>query len=228
MKKIRMLLAEDHILVREGFRELIESQEDMEIVGEAANGEEAIQLVAQFMPDVVLMDIAMPKINGVEATKTIKECYPSVAVLILTAYDSDEFIFAIAEAGAAGYLLKTVQRQELFSSIRAVFHGESVLHPTIVEKLLKRLMYTEQKKDKPVGNETLSHRELEVLKLGARGLPNKQIAGELSMRVRTVQTHWRNIFNKLGVSSRTEAVMRGLQNDWIALEKAVSGREDNH
>ncbi len=222
MKKIRILLAEDHILVREGFRELIQCQSDMEIVGEAANGEEAIQLVAQCRPDVVLMDIAMPYINGIEATKQIKESYPHVAILVLTAYDSDEFIFAIAEARAAGYLLKNVQREELYSSIRAVYHGESVLHPVVVEKLLRHFLFTDEKKAKPMGEEILSPRELEVLNLGAKALTNKQISKNILVGVRTVQTHWRNIFNKLGVSSRTEAIMYGLQNGWIILGKATS------
>ena len=225
MEKIKVLLAEDHIVVREGIRELIQGENDMEVVGEAGDGAEAIELVSQVEPDVVLMDIAMPKLNGIEATRRIKESHPSVSILILTAYDSEEFIFALVEAGAAGYLLKNVQGREVLNSIRAVYDGESVLHPAIADKIFSRLQSEGAKPARPERKTILSRRELEVLKLSMEGLSNKEVARELSLGIRTVQTHWRNIFNKLGVSSRTEAIISGLNKGWITLEQRRE-RED--
>jgi len=219
MEKIKVLLAEDHIVVREGIRELIQGENDMEVVGEAGDGTEAIELVSQVEPDVVLMDIAMPKLNGIEATRRIKESHPSVSILILTAYDSEEFIFALVEAGAAGYLLKNVQGREVLNSIRAVYDGESVLHPAIADKIFSRLQSEVAKPARPERKAILSQREVEVLELSMEGLSNKEVARELSLGIRTVQTHWRNIFNKLGVSSRTEAIISGLNKGWITLEQ---------
>jgi len=225
LDKIKVLLAEDHIVVREGIRGLISGEKDMEIAGEAGDGEEAIELVSRVEPDVVLMDIAMPNMNGIEATRRIKESHPSVSVLILTAYYSEEFIFALVEAGAAGYLLKNVRGRELLNSIRAVHDGEAVLHPAVAEKIFSRLQFEKGEPARLRGNEVLSKRELEVLKLSAGGLSNKEVAKELSLGIRTIQTHWRNIFNKLGVSSRTEAIMYGLREGWIILEQSRE-RED--
>ena len=218
MGKIRIVLAEDHVLMREGIRELIQREHDMEVVGEASNGDEAVEMATQLMPDLVLMDIAMPGLNGIEATGRIKESCPSVSVLVLSAYDNEEFIFAILEARAAGYLLKNVRGQELLNAIRAVHEGESVLHPRIAEKVLARL----QPDRKAVARKTepsLSRRELQVVELGAKGLVNKEIADRLSLSERTIQTHWRNIFVKLGVSSRMEAVMYCLRKEWTSLEQ---------
>ncbi|GAH67007.1 unnamed protein product, partial [marine sediment metagenome] len=200
--------------------ELIQGEDDMEVVGETGDGEEAIELVSQAEPDVVLMDIAMPKLNGIEATRRIKESHPSVSVLVLTAYDNEEFIFALVEAGAAGYLLKNVQSRELLNSIRAVYDGESVLHPTIANRIFSRLQLEGKKPVRSERKQILSRRELEVLKLSMEGLSNKEVAKELSLGIRTVQTHWRNIFNKLGVSSRTEAIISGLNKGWITLEQS--------
>lgn len=220
MEKIKVLLAEDHAVVREGLRELIERQDDMELVGEAGDGEEAIRLASELGPDLVLMDIAMPKLNGIEATRRIKELHSFITVLVLTAYDNEEFIFALLEAGAAGYLLKNVGSQELLDAIHAVYNGDSVLYPTVAEKVLKRLQLEEGRKYADQERTVLlSGRELEVLRLGAEGLVNKQIAKELSVGERTIQTHWRNIFNKLGVSSRTQALMESLRRGWIVLKQ---------
>lgn len=218
MGKIKVLLAEDHVVVRQGIREIIQREEDIEIVGEVGDGEEAVQVAEQLEPDIILMDIAMPKLNGIEATRRIKESHPSISILVLTAYDNEEFIFALLEAGAAGYLLKNVQSRQLLNAIRAVYDGESVLHPTIAKKVLSRLSLGREKRSEEKG-ELLTERELEVLRLGAEGLANKQIAAELLLGERTVQTHWRNIFNKLGISSRTEAIMRGLSRGWIAISR---------
>ena len=222
MGKIRVLLAEDHALVRQGIRELLQREEDIEIVGEVGDGEEAVQLAERLEPDVILMDISMPKLDGIAATRLIKGAHPYISVLVLTAYDNEEFIFALLEAGAAGYLLKNVQSRQLINAIRAVYDGESVLHPDIAKKVLSRLSLGTGKRPrqrKQAKEELLTERELEVLGLGAEGLANKQIAAELLLGERTVQTHWRNIFNKLGISSRTEAIVRGLSKGWITMRQ---------
>ena len=219
MGSIKVLLAEDHVVVREGIRELIQREEDMEIVGEAGDGEEAVQLAEQLEPDIILMDIAMPKLNGIKATQRIKGSHPSISVLVLTAYDNEEFIFALLEAGAAGYLLKNVGSRELLNAIRAVYDGESVLHPVIANKVFSRLQLGKRKHSEQERGELLTDRELEVLRLGTQGLANKEIATGLFLGERTIQTHWRNIFNKLGVSSRTEAIMYGLRKGWISMNQ---------
>lgn len=218
VNKIRVLLAEDHVVVREGTRELVQREQDMEVVGEAGDGEEAIELTAKLQPDVVIMDIAMPKLNGIEATKQIKAHHPATIVLILTAYDTDQYIFALLEAGAAGYLLKNVRGRKLIDAIRAVYAGESVLSPAIARKVLERFMPSVSKRNEERANESLSEREMEVLKLAARGISNKDIARELFLSVRTVQAHLGNIFNKLSVGSRTEAILHGLRRGWFTLE----------
>ncbi len=219
MEKIRVFLAEDHIVVREGLREVISREADMEVVGEAGDGKEAVCLVLELKPDVVLMDIAMPGLNGIEATKQIKENLPSICVLVLTAYDNPEFIFAVIEAGAAGYLLKNIKGQELVNAIRASYGGESVLHPTIAQKIFAHLPPPDSKLSLQERTVLLTERELEVINQAADGLSNKEIARALSLGSRTIQTHWRNIFNKLGVGGRTEAIIHCLKNGWLTLEQ---------
>ena len=216
MGKIRVLLAEDHVVVREGTRELLQREQDIKVVGEAGDGEEAVELTVKLRPDVVIMDIAMPRLNGIEATKQIKALYPAAAVLILTAYDNDQYIFALLDAGAAGYLLKNVRGRELVDAVRAVYAGESVLDPIVTRKVLDRFKFTMGKPSE--GEEPLSQRELEILRLASKGMSNKAIASDLSLSVRTVQAHLGNIFNKLDVGSRTEAVLYGLRRGWFTLE----------
>ena len=218
MKKIKVLLAEDHVVVREGTRLLLQREPDMEVVGEASDGEEAIELTSRLSPHVVIMDITMPKLNGIEATKKIKALHPDVAVLILTAYDNDQYIFALLEAGAAGYLLKNARGHEVVDAIRAVHNGESVLYPTIAQRVFKNLISPISSSTESHLVEPLSERESEVLKLAAKGLSNKDIAEQLFLSPRTVQAHLGNIFNKLGVGSRTEAVLYGLRNGWFTLD----------
>jgi len=216
MDKIKVLLAEDHVMVRQGTREFVQREPDMEVVGEAGDGEEAVKLATKLKPDVIVMDIAMPKLNGIEATKKIKALHPSTAILILTAYDYDQYIFALLEAGAAGYLLKGVQVRELIDAIRAVYAGESVLHPVVARRVVDRLVSPGRSETE--ATELLSEREMEVLKLAATGVSNKEIARQLFLSPRTVQVHLGNIFSKLGVASRTEAILYGLRRGLLTLE----------
>lgn len=217
MKPIRILLADDHVVVREGTRQILEREEDLKVVAEASDGAEAIALAEQEKPDVAVLDVSMPGMNGIEATKGIKARVPQTAVLVFTAYDYDEYVFAILEAGAAGYLLKNARSSDLINAVRRVHAGESVLHPAIARKVLTRVAQA-GRDARPSEGETLTERELEVLKLAAQGLGNREIADRLFVSPRTIQSHMANIFGKLRVGSRTEAVMVGLRRGWLHLE----------
>jgi len=218
LEKIKILIADDHAFVREGTRRILEQEPDLEVVAEAGNGEEAVALASELKPDVAIIDVAMPKLDGIEATRRIKALCPAVAVLVLSAYDDDQFVFGLLEAGAAGYLLKSVRGHEIVDAIRAVDAGESVLHPSVARKVLNRFASVSSKTQRKKPLELLTDREMEVLKLVTKGLSNKDIADELSLSIRTVQGHLANIFNKLRVSSRTEAVVRALKEGWVALD----------
>lgn len=220
MGKIKILIADDHAVVREGTRQILEKEKDLDVVGEAANGDEAVKLAGSLKPDVAIIDIAMPKVDGIEATKRIKSLYPSIAVLILTAYDDDQFIFGLLEAGAAGYLLKSVRGRDLVEAVRRVYEGESVLHPVITRKVLNRFSPTGDRQIEQGTKKMLSEREIEVLQLATHGLSNQEIADKLSLSLRTVQAHLGHIFNKIRVSSRTEAVVRALKEGWVTLSDA--------
>ncbi len=217
MDRIRILIADDHAVVREGTKQIVTQEPDLEVVAEAADGEEAVKKVGTTRPDVVIMDVAMPKVDGISATKQIKSFYPKTAVLVLSAYDDDQFVFSLLEAGAAGYLLKSIRGHELVQAIRAVHAGESVLHPTVARKVLNRFVPASGKSSRQKPNEILSERELDVLKLASQGLSNQEIADKLCLSLRTVQAHFSHIFNKLQVSSRTEAVVRALKEGWVTL-----------
>ncbi|MFH1383088.1 MAG: response regulator transcription factor [Chloroflexota bacterium] len=218
MSEIKILIADDHAVLREGTRQILEQEPDLKVVAEAGDGEEALRLVGTAKPDVAIIDIAMPKLDGIETTKQIKALYPGIAVLILTAYDDDQFVFSLLEAGAAGYLLKSIRGHELVHAVRAVYGGESVLHPAIARKVLNRFVSAQGKPAKGETSEVLSEREIEVLKLATRGLSNQEIANRLCLSLRTVQAHLAHIFNKLQVSSRTEAVVRALKEGWVTLD----------
>ncbi len=214
--KIKILIADDHYIVREGTRQLLEHEPDLKVVGEAADGQEAVRLVGENSPDVVIMDVNMPRQDGIEATKQIKQLYPKTAVLVLSAYDDDQFVFNLIEGGAAGYLLKTMSSKEIVNAIRAVKAGDSVLHPLIARKVLNRFTPAAREAEERT-KELLTEREMEVLKLATSGLSNQDIADRLSLSLRTVQAHLNHIFNKLEVGSRTEAVVYALKKGWLKL-----------
>jgi len=218
LKKIRILIADDHAVVRVGTHRILEQEPDLEVVAEAGDGEEAVRQATSLKPDVAIIDVAMPKLDGIQATKQIKSVCPAIAVLILSAYDDDQFVFSLLEAGAAGYLLKSIRGSELVDAVRAVQAGESVLHPSIARKVLNRFARISGEPKEKEPTEVLSEREMDVLRLVTKGLSNKDIAEELCLSVRTVQGHLGNIFNKLQVGSRTEAVVRALKEGWVALD----------
>lgn len=222
-KRIRLILADDHAVVRSGTRELLERYSDLDIVGEAADGEEAVRLTHELQPDVVVMDVRMPKMSGVEATGRIKEECPDVRVLVLTAHDDDEYVFALLQAGASGYLMKTAEIDELVSAIRTVAAGQSMLAPAVAGKVVAQFTSGKPLPEATSSTENqyggLTERELGILKLVGKGLSNKQIGKEVFISDRTVQAHLSNIFSKLGVSSRTEAVMYAVRKGWITVDQ---------
>lgn len=219
MSSINVLLAEDHVITRQGIRRLLEDEKGVTVIGEASDGEEAVQMVTDLKPDIVIMDIAMPKLNGIEATRQIKLLSPRTAVLILSAYDDDEYVFALLKAGAAGYLLKNVSGDELTRAIRAVYKGEPVLDPIVARKVMNYFKVPGKMRGLEKPSDHLSNRETDILKLAAKGMTNKDIADKLHLSNRTVEGHLRTIFNKLGVGSRTEAVLYGLRKGWFTLEE---------
>ncbi len=217
-RPITILLAEDHVVVRESIRQSLERKTNFKVVGEANDGEEAVKMALELQPDVIIMDISMPKLNGIEATRKIKANQPSVAILALTAYDYEQYIFPLLAAGAAGYLLKDVSSWELIHAIETVHKGESVLHPTVARKVLQRFKRTGGDTGEEV-TKILTEQEITVLKMAAKGMNNKNIADELSISVRTVESHLASIFTKLGVGSRTEAVIQAMKEGWFTLEE---------
>jgi len=221
--KTRILIADDHAVLRDGLRQLLERERDFQVVGEAGDGEEAVSLSKQLKPDIVIMDIVMPKISGIEATKLIKQDNPSTAVLIFTAYSDIRYILGLMEAGACGYLLKNARSKEIAGAIRAVRSGESVLDSVVTHKLLQRAVgLTGDKGDASMEGQ-LTAREIEVLRLAARGMSNKEIAQTLFLSLRTVKAHLTHVFNKMGVGSRTEAIMKGFTKGYITLEDVPVG-----
>lgn len=216
--RTRILIADDHPLIREALGRVFSSQKDMEVVGEAADGGEAVELATKLKPDVLVMDIMMPKIDGLEASRRIKKLAPKVAILILTAYDDDSYVLGLLEAGAAGYLMKSARGQDLVDAVRSIRSGESVLHPKIIEKLLRRAVTGSVKVEQKRLVEPLTPREKEILGLVASGMSNKEIADKLYLSLRTVKAHLSNIFNKMEVASRSEALVTALKLGIISLE----------
>ncbi len=218
---IRVLLADDHMMVRQGTVALLRRERDIQVVGEASNGLEAVELARQLKPDIVVMDVRMPVLSGIEATRRIRESMPKIQVLVLTAHDDDQYVFSLLEAGASGYLLKSAPISELVKAVRQVHEGESPLDPSIARKVVLHMSGKNPKTNSATATsgptEELTARELEVLQLLAQGLNNNAIAQTLSISDRTVQAHLTNIFAKMHVSSRLEAVLAGIRRGWLAL-----------
>ncbi len=212
--KIKILIADDHPVVREGLSAMLSKEYDIQVVGEAENGTEAIKKASELQPDVVLMDLRMPELDGVEAMRQIRVKNPEMKFIVLTTYDNDEYIFKGIEAGARAYLLKDAPREELFEAIRAVYKGESLIQPAVAGKVLDRFAELSRQVQVP---EALSGREVEVLDLMAKGAANKLIAATLSIGESTVKTHIQSIFQKLGVGDRTEAVTQAIKKGIIRL-----------
>ena len=217
MAEIKIVIVDDHEMVRNGLSVMLEREEDFTVIGEANNGKEAVELVGKLQPDVILMDLRMPEMDGVEAMRQIRAKDDSVEFLVLTTFDSDEYIFDAIEAGAKGYLLKDTSREELFKAVRTVNRGESLIEPAVVSRVLDRLTQLSQRVARGPDHLTLSDREVEVLQLMAKGSANKQIAGDLFITESTVKTHVANIFQKLEVSHRTEAVTKAISQGIIKL-----------
>lgn len=220
MPPIKILLAEDHEIVREGTRQLLERAEDLRVVGEAGDGEEAVRLAESLAPDVVVMDVRMPVLSGLEATRRIRSRCPAPRVLVLSAYEDDQYVFPILEAGASGYLLKTTSGRELIRAIRSVCAGRTVLDPSIAGKVVSRITTSKRSHPTQSRGDDLTERELQVLRAVADGKSNKEIADALCISVYTAQVHLRSIFGKLGVSNRTEAVTHALAQGLIRLSES--------
>lgn len=214
MDRIRILVADDHTIVREGIRLLLEAQPDMEVVGDAADGEQAVSAVRQLQPDVVLIDIAMPKLNGLEATRAIKREFPQVQVIALTMYESDEYFFQVLNAGASGYVLKKAASADLLGAVRAVHAGDVFLYPSVARRLVSDYMTRVKSGEEQSSFDRLTQREREVLRLVAEGHTNQEIADKLVISASTVQTHRTRIMQRLNLHNRAEliqyAVRKGL------------------
>jgi NarL family two-component system response regulator LiaR len=212
---IRILIADDHAIVREGLRALIGTKPDMELVGEAADGVEAVLKARSLQPDVILLDLVMPRKDGIEAIGEIKRENPKARILVLTSFAEDDKVFPAIQAGALGYLLKDSSPQELLRAIREVYRGESSLHPAIARKLIREL---NRPSDLPTTEEPLTEREVEVLILVARGLSNQEIAERLVVSERTVRTHVSNILGKLHLANRTQAALYAVREGLAGLD----------
>ena len=210
---IRVLIADDHLIVREGLRLILETAEGMELVGEAADGAGAVRLAIQVQPDVVLMDLRMPGMDGLTAIEQLRETQPHIAVVILTTYNEDDLMVRGLKAGARGYLLKDTDRETLFHAIRAAARGELLLKPEIVAKVLAHAAAPEPASTSDL---ELTDREREVLEAVAQGQRSKEIASHLHITERTVKAHLTNIYNKLGVDSRAAAVAEAIQRGWLS------------
>ena len=215
MKKITVLLADDHRILREGVRSLLEKAQDIEVVGEASEGGEAVAKAQALSPDIVLMDITMPGMNGLEATRQIKALKPNTRVLILSMHESNQYISQFLKSGASGYVLKDTAASELVGAIRAVSQGDAFLYPSIARKLLEEYLLKVQTGEESESYDGLTGREREVLRMIAEGKSNKEIADVLSLSIRTVQAHRANLMGKLHMHDRTELVRYAIRKGLI-------------
>ncbi len=217
-EKIRVMIADDHPLVRDSLTMHLKNQPDVEVVGEAEDGLQAVKLAGELLPDVIVMDISMPKLNGLDAIREIKAQWPEIEVLVLTVHDDTEHILKILEAGAAGYLTKNILGNKLIHGIRAVMSGESIFSDEVKNRLLMHALRYPLKPSTPAASDVLTAREMEIFQLVAKGMSNKQIAQQLNLNLRTVKGHFVSIFSKLNVRSRTEALVTGLRIGLITLD----------
>jgi len=209
---IRVLIVDDHEVVRQGLKAFLKSQDGIEVVAEAADGNEGMRLVSELAPDIVLMDVVMPNVDGIEATGRMRASNPSTKVIVLTSFADDEKVLAAVRAGAAGYLLKDIHPQQLAEAIRTVYRGEALLHPTVAAKLMHEVAR------RPAVPDALTSRELDVLHHIARGMSNKEIARELGVAEKTVKTHVSNILQKLNLADRTQAALYAVRERLFDLE----------
>jgi NarL family two-component system response regulator LiaR len=212
--RIRVYIADDHPIVRRGIRDLLETEADIEVVGEAENGRQVVREVEALEPDIILMDLIMPEMDGIEATRQVREIYPEVRILVLTSFATDDKVFPAIKAGALGYLIKDTGPEELLRAIHQVHRGQPTLHPAIAQKLLQEITSSGEK---PPSEDYLTEREVEVLKLVARGMSNQEIAEALVVSVATVYTHVSNILAKLHLASRTQAALYALREGYASL-----------
>jgi RNA polymerase sigma factor (sigma-70 family) len=219
MSKARILLVEDHIVVRQGIKALLSDEPDLEIVGEADNGREALQAVMKLHPNLVLMDISMPGLNGIEATRQIRQRHPEVKVVVLSMHANEEYVFQVLRAGASGYVLKQSDSSEVLTAIRAALTGGSFLSPPISRAVVDDYVRRAEARGEGSDLDLLTSREREVLQLLAEGLSNREIAEQLNISVKTVETHRSNMMNKLDVDSKTELVKYALRKGWATLEE---------
>jgi DNA-binding NarL/FixJ family response regulator len=219
MAPIRLMIADDHRLFRQGLRQICEAVGGFQVIGEAENGQQAVNLARELKPDVILMDVSMPELDGVQATGLITQHNPSSRVIILTMYRQDHHVFAAIRAGAQGYLLKDVDEQDLFSAIRSVHRGEALIEPGVAARVLDEFRRLSQGGEQVEGIEPLTHAEMEVLRLVAEGMDNQTIANQLGLSVRTISNRLSSIYRKLHVNCRTEAALFALRRGWASLNQ---------
>lgn len=217
---VRILIADDHALLRQGIKNVLDLEDDLVTVGEAADGEEAIAKTRELQPDLLLLDLNMPKVNGLEVIKNVKQALPDLKVLVLTILDDENYLFEVIKNGAAGYVLKDIEPRMLVQAIRAVYAGESFIYPTLTKKLINEVNRAQslERGHRRGRDDRLTYREMEVLQLIAQGMSNAEIAGQLFLSEKTVKNHLTSIFRKLNVSDRTQAALYAVKHKIVSLD----------